>query len=377
MVSQQDLRSQCPSSTGHPLGYAKHSSGMASSVRCSSTTNSLPSFSYRIAASFSGKGRRFNPKVDSYSYPHDQELLEGPYTGRPSSGQDAFFVSRIGNSGNTAFGVADGVGGWSDSGFDSAHFSHGLCHLMAQSAETMRETEGAKLGPRELLNKAYRSIVAGKKIEGGGSTACVAVAREHGNLTVANLGDSGFVQLRLNAVHHYSNPQTHAFNTPYQLSIVPPRVLALSRAFGGGPLSDLPKDASVTTHQVRHGDILIFATDGVWDNLSPVDLLRIVSRQMTGYQAWVNGDKGTEVSGKIYELTKEGGIAKHVENSLQTTMAVNIVGEAKAASVDIRRDGPFAREVQKHYPHEEWHGGKVDDICAVVAVVVQTENVPP
>ena len=194
---------------------------------------------------------------------------------------------------------------------------------------------------------------------------------------IGSLGDSGFVQLRRNAVHHYSNPQTHAFNTPYQLTIVPPRILALSRAFGGGPLNDSPKDASVTTHEVRHGDIVVFATDGVWDNLSPVDLLRIVSRQMMGFQAWVNGDKGTEVSDKMHELTKEGGIAKRVENSLQTTLAVNIVGEAKAASVNMRRDGPFAKEVQKHYPHENWHGGKVDDICVVVAVVVQADKGSP
>ena len=152
---------------------------------------------------------------------------------------------------------------------------------------------------------------------------------------------------------------------------MPPRVLALSKAFGGGPLSDLPNAASVTTHQVRHGDLLVFATDGVWDNLSPVDLLALVSKQMTGFQAWVNGDSGTEVSDKIYDLIRDGGIAKEMENSLQTMLAVNIVGEAKAASVDVRRDGPFAKEVHKHYPHEDWHGGKVDDICVVVAVVVE------
>ena len=151
----------------------------------------------------------------------------------------------------------------------------------------------------------------------------------------------------------------------------------MSRAFGGGPLSDLPKDASVTTHRVRHGDVLVFATDGVWDNVSPVDLLRVVSRQMTGFQAWVNDDKGTSVTDKIHELTREGGIAERVENSLQTTLAVNIVGEAKAASVDTRRDGPFAREVQKYYPHEDFHGGKVDDICVIVAVVVQAEDDSP
>lgn len=88
-----------------------------------------------------------------------------------------------------------------------------------------------------------------------------------------SLGDSGFIQFRLNAVHHYSNPQTHAFNTPYQLSIIPPKILARARIFGGEPLSDYPGDASVTSHQLRHGDVLVFATDGVWDNLSPTEVL--------------------------------------------------------------------------------------------------------
>ncbi|KAG8530852.1 uncharacterized protein KY384_004209 [Bacidia gigantensis] len=378
LFSHQDLRPQCPStlpSSPNPTLFRR------SLTQARLSSSSSPTFSYRIAASFSGKGRRFNPKTDLYSHNSDLELLEGAFTGRPSSGQDAFFVSKIGNSSSTAFGVADGVGGWSDSGFDSAHFSHGLCQWMARGAEMVGvaggEAEVKKLGPRELLEKAYAGIVADKVVEGGGSTACVAVGRGDGNLTVANLGDSGFVQLRLNAVNYYSNPQTHAFNTPYQLSIVPPRVLALSKAFGGGPLHDLPKDAGISTHEVRHGDVLVFATDGVWDNLNPTDLLKIVSRQMTGFQAWVNGDKGTEVSDKIYDLAKDGGIAVQVENSLQSTLAVNIVGEAKAASVDHKRDGPFAKEVQRFYPHEDWHGGKVDDICVVVAVVIHDEPAPP
>lgn len=186
-----------------------------------------------------------------------------------------------------------------------------------------------------------------------------------------SLGDSGFIQFRLNAVHHFSNPQTHAFNTPFQLSIVPPKILALSKIFGGKQLSDSPKDSNFTDHQVRHGDVLIFATDGVWDNLSTRDLLQIVSRQMLGFQAWSTGDNGTTVTEKLGALTEEGGIAKSgAENNLQTLLAVNVVGEAKRASENYKRDGPFAKEVQKHYPRENFHGGKVDDICVVVAVVV-------
>lgn len=136
-------------------------------------------------------------------------------------------------------------------------------------------------------------------------------------------------------------------------------------------MSDYPRDASVTDHQVRHGDVLVFATDGVWDNLSSVDLLRIVSRHMTSFQAWQVGEKGLEVSDHIRDLTTEGGIPKEHENTLQTLLAVTITGEAKMASLNTKRDGPFAREVKRFYPGEDYHGGKVDDICVVVAIVVE------
>ena len=178
------------------------------------------------------------------------------------------------------------------------------------------------------------------------------------------------MQFRLNAIHHYSNPQTHAFNTPYQLSIIPPKILARARLFGGEPLNDYPRDASVAQHEVHHGDILVFATDGVWDNLRPLDLLKIVGQQMKGNQAWVDGEKGLEVSDILYNLTQKDGIQSPYENTLQTLLAANIVGEAKAASQDSNRDGPFAQEIQKHFPHEKYRGGKADDICVVVAVVV-------
>ena len=228
-----------------------------------------------------------------------------------------------------------------------------------------------------------------------------------------SLGDSGFVQIRPGAIHHNSNPQTHAFNTPYQLSIVPPRVLALSRAFGGGPLSDLPDAADESTHTVRHGDVLVFATDGVWDNITPEEILKIVTRRMRDYNAWTlkqrrplspQTDSSTshfmgstlrdvhdsrlvgEITAagptKLQQLTTPSGkplVRVQLEHGteermtggdLQSALAISVVGEAKAASLDTKRDGPFAKEVRKHYPLEEYNGGKVDDICVVVAVVV-------
>ena len=149
----------------------------------------------------------------------------------------------------------------------------------------------------------------------------------------------------------------------------------MSRIFGGEQLSDSPEDSNDTTHEVRHGDVLIFATDGVWDNLSARELLKIVSGHMTGFQVWKIGEKGTTVSDGIHHLTQDGGNLKQYElqKTLQTLLAVNVVREAKVASMDTKRDGPFAKEVQKLYPQENYHGGKVDDICVIVAIVVQNQ----
>ena len=155
--------------------------------------------------------------------------------------------------------------------------------------------------------------------------------------------------------------------------MIPPKILALSRLFGGKQLSDSPKDSNDTSHELRHGDVLIFATDGVWDNLSTRELLKIVSRQMIRFDAWNTDEKGTTVSERIQNLIQTGGIPQQYENTLQTLLAVKVVGEAKAASMNTQRDGPFAKEVQKLYPHENYHGGKVDDICVIVAIVVQNE----
>jgi protein phosphatase PTC7 len=152
---------------------------------------------------------------------------------------------------------------------------------------------------------------------------------------------------------------------------------------------DMPVNASVTTHRVRHGDVIVFGSDGVWDNLSPSDVLEIVTRYMMGFQGWETGSlkvaddpsegdeetavtKATLVSSELTRLTEEGGVGTY-ERTIQAMLAVAVAGEAKIASVNERRDGPFARELKRYFPHEDWKGGKVDDICVVVAVVVQND----
>lgn len=63
----------------------------------------------------------------------------------------------------------------------------------------------------------------------GSSTACVLVlSRSDAMLYSANLGDSGFVVVRNGTVVHRSKEQTHCFNTPFQLSCLPPGQQGLS-----------------------------------------------------------------------------------------------------------------------------------------------------
>ncbi|KAF5693431.1 2C phosphatase [Fusarium denticulatum] len=345
--------------------------------RLYSTSNDAPRFSYHVASSFIAKDRPYDPSTHVFHF-NPYNRIQPPRNRRPSarpeSGHDAFFVSRINDSGSVAFGVADGVGGWVDSGVDPADFSHGFCDYMALAAHEHQTSSEPPLTARQLMQKGYEAICNDKSLRAGGSTACVAIAGADGNLDVANLGDSGFLQLRLNGVHTYSEPQTHAFNTPFQLSLVPPSVAARMAAFGGAQLSDLPRDADVTQHALRHGDILILATDGVLDNLFNQDILRIASRVLVSTGAWVMADAGgVRVADSLEPLVEfpEASEGKRTA-TLQSALATEIVTAAKRASVNTKLDGPFAKEVHKYYPQENWHGGKVDDICVVVAVVNET-----
>lgn len=163
---------------------------------------------------------------------------------------------------------------------------------------------------------------------------------------------------------------------------------AQAAIFGGEYFEDLPRDAAVTNVSMQHGDVLVLATDGVFDNLNNQDILKIVTGRMVVTGAWTGSAQGSiSVSPRLAELTRPGGLDSSSSSSgnnatttttnpltrltLQGLLAASIVGEAKIASVDMRRDGPFAKEAQRYFPSEYYRGGKVDDICALVIMAVE------
>jgi protein phosphatase PTC7 len=353
----------------------------AASSRAFTTDNA--SFAYHIGAAAAGKRTSPRPPKlgrDYWHYTSVQENAKPPYlrSTKRDSGEDAFFAATVGGSkSHVAFGVADGVGGWQDQGIDPSEFSHGLCGLMAGTAylhEGLKE--GKNVRPRDLLQTAYDAVISNPRILAGGSTASLAVADDQGAIETANLGDSGFLIFGPGKVAHRSSAQTHAFNTPYQLAKIPARLQAQNAIFGGSAhFSETPSQADVEKHQLKHGDIVVFATDGVWDNLSAQDTLAIITNVMEEHGYWFKSHNfpGAEtlLNETLVRALSEILNPENEQQYLPGLLATAVMREAKVAGLDQRREGPFAKEVKKMYPHEGWQGGKPDDIAVVVAVAVE------
>lgn len=119
----------------------------------------------------------------------------------------------------------------------------------------------------------------------------------------------------------------------------------------------------------------MFATDGVWDNLSPMDVLNILHPIMEKRGYWSAPASGAQspVSKEAIVLADRLRDPAEAEtiSTLPSELAYAVMRHAKLASIDTRRDGPFAKEVHKYYPGEDYHGGKVDDISVIVCLALQ------
>ena len=101
-----------------------------------------------------------------------------------------------------------------------------------------------------------------------------------------------FIQTKIKTVKHFfcimkhvfsflqnrSQEQQHYFNTPFQLSL-PPSHLATE------VLSDAPESADRYEFSVEHGDVILLATDGIFDNIPDSVLVKEVGSLQRGRQA--------------------------------------------------------------------------------------------
>merc|ERR1712130_25042 len=161
-----------------------------------------------------------------------------------ASGEDAFFINKTDSDIDT-YGIADGVGGWRRQGIDPSIFS---TSLMEQCMNISAVSEMQKIHK----SQNYRLL--------GSSTAvCISIDKKSNSLSVANLGDSGFLVLREGKVLLRSKEQVHRFNCPFQISLFTP---------GYNSISDSAADADEYNFELMLGDVVVTGSDGLFDNCS-------------------------------------------------------------------------------------------------------------
>ncbi|KAI8089595.1 phosphatase 2C-like domain-containing protein [Halteromyces radiatus] len=276
----------------------------------------------------------------------DIPLDEGIYTS-VQVGDDAYFVR------TDSLGVSDGVGGWrSHSGANPALYSRKLMHYAQLELDRIKTNVRPHHIPQqvpnpvEILENAYHLTTLDAQNEGivGSTTACIVVLFQD-ELRVANLGDCGISVIRRNNYIFRSEEQQHSFNFPYQL---------------GTASFDSPMDAQQFTIKVEEGDILILASDGLFDNLYDDEIMEEVQNCI---------EQGNE--------QKKGS----TEEQSTTIIPIQEISDALAFRAKIVSEDPDnpTSPFQVRAMHEGlyYQGGKADDISVVVAVINRDEKPGP
>ncbi|EEQ97412.1 PP2C phosphatase, putative [Perkinsus marinus ATCC 50983] len=231
-------------------------------------------------------------------------------------------------------GVADGVGGWILEGVDSGEYSRLLMHKICNEIRSyeralLRDESGTRArcpDPVLAMTRAARHI----NLLGSSTCLLAFLDPDTGILNSANVGDSALMAYRPGTSLAYrSEEQTFAFNAPYQLD----RNQRIS-----SPL----RLAQKTKTRLEEGDMVVLASDGLWDNVFNKDVMRVLEEQQDD----------------VHAAAKELAI-----------MAVTNGRNRKYAS-------PFFRNALSQ-GNFVGLGGKEDDVTVVVGKVTRTSSESP
>eukprot|EP00899_Mesostigma_viride_P009274 jgi/Mesvir1/18348/Mv14246-RA.1 len=184
------------------------------------------------------------------NFPHPEKVAKG--------GEDAWAIS---NYRGGVLVVADGVSGAAEDGVCPGLYARELVRHAVEAAEA-GEADG---DPRRLLYLAKK-----RTTEEGAATMCVITLGPQGQLRAGNLGDSGFRVLRSGRLAYVSKSLQHSFNCPLQ--------------FTSDKYSDFACDAEDITEALKEGDIIVLASDGVWDNMFDADIAELVMQELFRYE---------------------------------------------------------------------------------------------
>merc|ERR1719327_2231019 len=127
---------------------------------------------------------------------------------------------------------------------------------------------------KSLIEEAYESTQC------LGSTTVLITHLEEGHLSVANIGDCCLLLLRP------VSPHQSALNLVYKTEATrydANKPVQVSRLDGVDEehIRNVIRGAAVDVMPVRHGDILVMGSDGLFDNLHDEDCIRIVEQHCT------------------------------------------------------------------------------------------------
>eukprot|EP00199_Chlamydomonas_sp_CCMP681_P002432 CAMPEP_0119108012 /NCGR_PEP_ID=MMETSP1180-20130426/12991_1 /TAXON_ID=3052 ORGANISM="Chlamydomonas cf sp, Strain CCMP681" /NCGR_SAMPLE_ID=MMETSP1180 /ASSEMBLY_ACC=CAM_ASM_000741 /LENGTH=385 /DNA_ID=CAMNT_0007093571 /DNA_START=92 /DNA_END=1249 /DNA_ORIENTATION=- len=264
-------------------------------------------------------------------------------------GEDAYFVSDVGGG---AMGVADGVGGWAESGVNPADYSRLLMKIACAYLEGKDQFandgvdrhESPLIDPRGALNAAHENT----KVPGS-ATACVMQLDPVTNtLEAANLGDSGFVVIRNGAVVAKSRPLQHYFDCPLQFGAYPEFVEATDTA-------DMADTYSIP---LASGDVIVAGSDGLWDNLYQTEITALVPRNANELQR--SADSISTAA------RRHAGDSEFASPYTREALAqgLDLPWWEKLAGMHIKRTGLHLKQLT---------GGKMDDITVMVALVMEKD----
>ena len=183
------------------------------------------------------------------------------------------------------------------------------------------------ISPKAVLSRSFEHVNrdAANEMLVGSTTAMLVVLRDD-ELRIANVGDCGVMVIRGYEPIFRNEEQQHSFNFPFQL---------------GTMSKDSPEDAQSYTVKVREGDIVILATDGLFDNVFDEEIVEIINLNTN---------------------------TTHPEQSNPQAITDALLLRAKEVSEDSRSPAsPFQhRAVEQGFYYQ---GGKVDDVTVLAGVV--------
>ena len=286
----------------------------------------------------------------------------------------------------TYMGIADGVGSWREYGVDPRLFSRGLMNeceniLLEASQNGLEEARNHRqvVSPAAILDQAFERVKSKNII--GSSTACIALfdSLRH-QLHFSNLGDCGIMLLRhidsdvagtlkrdrktarteRNSdlrVNFVSQQQLQSFNHPYQLGWTGEEI-----AEGEKSSFKSARDSCATSIHVRRGDIIIMATDGLFDNVDEDEICSLALK-------WEHKHgfiRGGDIAARERRWSM-GNSLTQVSQEFIDELAHSLARKARENSLDATTDSPFAILAKEN--DIMWSGGMPDD-CTVIAIHV-------